>query len=186
MLKIKTNSLKAAVTMAATKDSRHYLNGVCIHVDRHGDVYLRSTQGVYVFEDQMPDKCTEQVGPFEIIIPLDAAKTASKSKADKLELSAMPDGKYILGDVVFTALLGKFPDTDLVFPVRNSCDDNVHANYDFEFLAICQNAMRLATGNKKAYFRLQNSLVGLICRETETYPRCAISPLNGTKAFKGN
>lgn len=185
MLQILTNQLKAAVMMAATKDVRYYLKGVCISVTEDGTVHIKATDGVVAFEDVAPNKCETQKGPFHIIIPLDAAKVAAKTKGPVVQLSALPDGKYLIADTVFAPVDGHFPDTDRIFARRDSSFDNTVAHYDFERLARCQLAMRTALGSKN-FYRVQNSPVGLMCRETETFPRCAVQPLNIAKCFTDN
>lgn len=186
MLQILTNQIKAAVMMAATKDVRYYLNGVCISVMEDGAVHIRATDGLVAFEDVAPNKCETQKGPFSIIIPLDTAKVAAKTKGPVVQLSALPDGKYLIADMIFAPLDGRFPDTDRIFAQRESSFDNTVAHYDFELLARCQLAMRTALGVKNNYYRVQNSPVGLMCRETETFPRCAVQPLNVNKCFVDN
>lgn len=185
MLQILTNQLKAAVLMAATKDVRHYINSVCIQVDEDGEVHIKSTDGTVAFEDVAPNKCESQKGPFEIIIPLDAAKVAAKTKGPVVQLCALTGGKYQIADTVFAPIDGRFPDTDRIFARRDSSFDNTVAHYDFDLLARCQLAMRLATGTAR-FFRIQNSPVGLMCRETETFPRCAVQPLLFPKCFGDN
>ena len=185
MLQILTNQLKAAVMMAATKDVRYYLNGVCIMVEGDGSVHIKATDGTVAFEDVAPNKCEAQKGPFAIIIPLVAAKVAAKTKGPVVQLSALPDGKYLIADTVFAPLDWQFPNTDRIFARRDSSFDNTVAHYDFELLARCQLAMRTALGSKN-FYRIQNSPVGLMCRETETFPRCAVKPLNIENCFNDN
>ena len=186
MLQILTNQLKAAVLMAATKDVRYYLKGVCVTVEEDGTVHIKATDGAVAFEDVAPNKCETQKGPFAIIIPLDAAKVAAKTKGPVVQLSALPDGKYLIADMVFAPLDGRFPDTDRIFARRDSSFDNTVAHYDYELLARCQTAMRTALGSKMGFYRVQNGPVGLMCRETETFPRCAVQPLSFPKCFSDN
>ena len=186
MLQITTNQLKAAVMMAATKDVRFYLKGVFVGVTEDGSVHIKATDGVVAFEDVAPNKCVTQKGPFSIIVPLDCAKLAAKTKGPVVKISPLPDGKYLIGDIVFSPIDGLFPDVDRIFARRDSSFDNTVAHYDYELLARCQIAMRTALGSKNNYYRLQNSQVGLMCRETETFPRCAVQPLNIAKCFVGN
>lgn len=137
MLQILTNQLKAAVLMAATKDVPYYLKGVCITVEEDGTVHIKATDGVVAFEDVAPNKCETQKGPFAMIIPLDAAKVAAKTKGPVVQLSALPDGKYLIADTVFAPLDAQFPDTDRIFARRDSSFDNTVAHYDYELLARC-------------------------------------------------
>jgi len=186
MLQILTNSLKAAVMMAATKDVRHCLNGVFVGVTNDGDVHIKATDGCVAFEDVMNNKCETQKGPFSIIIPIDAAKVAAKTKGAAVQLSPLPDGKYLIDNTTFSPIDGIFPDTDRIFPNRDTSFDNTVGHYDFELLARCQLAMRTATGTKKTFYRVQNSTIGLMCRENDRFPRCAISPLSIHKCFANN
>ncbi len=186
MLQIHINSLKAAVMMAATKDVRYYLNGVFVGVMEDGTVHLRATDGAAVFEDVMPNKCETQKGPFSIIIPLDAAKVAAKTKGATVQLSPLTDGKYLIGDTVFSPISGRFPDTDSIFANRDTSFDNTVGHYDFELLARCQTAMRTAMGTKNTFYRVQNSPVGLMCRENDRFPRCAMMQLDINKCFVDN
>lgn len=185
MITVKTQSIKAAVGMAATKDVRYYLNGVQILVRDDGSVHVRSTNGAMVFDDQMPEKSA--FAPADFIIPLDIAKLIAKSKASTVEITIGSDGRFECAGQIFKPLDGKFPDCDRIMPTRDSkFDSTVPVNqYDADLLARCQTAMRIATGSSKAFFKMQNSPCGLMHRENDTYPRCAVMPLRD-RAFLDN
>jgi DNA polymerase III sliding clamp (beta) subunit (PCNA family) len=187
MLQITTASLKAACLMTADKDARYYLNGVQIQVREDGTVRVRATDGHVAFEDQMQQFCAKQKGPFDLIVPTAQAKEAAKSKQPMLFLEALPEGRYIyiLGDILFTPIEGKFPDLDKVMPVRNKAEV-LPNQYDAESLVRCQKAMRIAIKEPKAFFRLQHGECGLMHREVESFPRCAVMSLNVNKAFLDN
>jgi hypothetical protein len=184
MIKIKTASLAAACLISAKKDIRYYLNGVQILVREDGAVHVRATDGNCCFDDLMPEPSA--LAPFELIIPLESAKLIAKSKLPEVEIVMANDGRYECAAVLFTPVEGKFPDCDRILPARNESFDDKAAHYNPDILQVCQAAMRIATGKKAAIYRIQNSPVGLMCRESATYPRCAISPLNVPKAFKDN
>ena len=182
MITINTKSLKAACLVAATKGVRYYLNGVQVLVREDGEAFIRATDGTVAFEDI---QAHEAPGPVDLIIPIDVAKGAAKSKASVIDLVAVGDGQYTLAGYIFKPIDGKFPDIDRVMPKRSPEHDATVAHYDADLLARCQAAMRLATGKSKAFFKVQNSPTGLAHRENEEYPRCAIMPLRPS-AFEGN
>jgi len=85
VITVKTQSIKAACGMAATKDVRHYLVGVQILVRDNGDVHVRATDGTLAFDDLMPEKSA--FAPADFIIPLEIAKQIAKSKAPTVEIT---------------------------------------------------------------------------------------------------
>lgn len=183
MITVKTQSIKAACGMAATKDVRYYLVGVQILVRDDGTVHVRATDGFVAFDDVMPEKSA--YAPAEFIIPLDVAKSISKVKSHVVEITLSADGRYECAGFIFKPVDGKFPDVDRVMPKRDASFDSVMVHYDFDLLARCQTAMRIATGLSKAFFKMQNSPCGLMHRENDTYPRCAVMPVHD-RAFLDN
>ena len=183
MITVKTQSIKAACGMAATKDVRYYLVGVQILVRDNGEVHVRATDGTLAFDDLMPD--ITAFAPANFIIPLEIAKLIAKSKAPMVEITIGADGRFECAGQIFKPLDGTFPDVDRVMPTRDSQFDTAVNQYDAELLARSQTAMRIATGFSKAFFKIQNSPCGLMHRENDTYPRCAIMPLSD-RAFLNN
>ena len=175
MITVKTQSIKAACGMAATKDVRYYLVGVQILVRDDGAVHVRATDGYLAFDDLMPEKSA--YAPADFIIPLDIAKLIAKSKAPTVEITISSDGRFECAGQIFKPIDGKFPDCDRVIPTRDSQFDSAVNHYDAKLLKRCQTAMRIATGSSKAFFKMQNSPVGLMHRENDTYPRCAVMRL---------
>ena len=170
--------------MAATKVSRYYLAGVQILVRDDGAVHVRATDGTVAFDDLMPEKSA--FAPADFIIPLDIAKLIAKSKASTVEITIGSDGRFECAGQIFKPIDGKFPDCDQIMATRDSQFDAVVNQYDAELLARCQTAMRIATGLRKAFFKMQNSpSCGLMHRENDTYPRCAVAPLSD-RAFLDN
>ena len=168
---------------ATTKDIRYYLVGVQILVRDDGAVHVRATDGTLVFDDLMPEKSA--FAPADFIIPLDIAKLIAKTKAPTVEIIIGSDGRFECAGQIFKPLDGKFPDCDRIMPTRDSKFDAAVNHYNPELLARCQTAMRIATGLRKAFFRVQNSPCGLMHRENDTYPRCAVAPLSD-RAFLDN
>lgn len=183
MITVKTQSIEAACGMAATKDVRYYLVGVQILVRDNGDVHVRATDGTLAFDDLMPEKSA--FAPADFIIPLEIAKLIAKSKAPMVEITIGADGRFECVGQIFKPLDGKFPDCDRILPTRDSQFDTAVNQYDADLLSRCQTAMRIATGFTKAFFKMQNSPCGLMHRENDTYPRCAVMPLRD-RAFLDN
>lgn len=169
--------------MAATKDVRYYLVGVQILVRDNGDVHVRATDGTLAFDDLMPEKSA--FAPADFIIPLEIAKLIAKSKAPMVKITIGADGRFECVGQIFKPFDGKFPDCDQVLPTRDSRFDTAVNQYDANLLSRCQTAMRIATGFTTAFFKMQNSPCGLMHRENDTYPRCAVMPLHD-RAFLNN
>jgi len=169
--------------MAATKDTRYYLVGVQILVRDNGDVHVRATDGALAFDDLMREKSA--FAPADFIIPIDVAKLIGKAKTESVEITMAEDGRYECAGQIFTPIDGKFPDIDRIMPERSDEFDTAVNQYDANLLSRCQTAMRIATGFTKAFFKMQNSPVGLMHRENDTYPRCAVMPLRD-RAFLNN
>ena len=169
--------------MAATKYARYSLVGVQILVRDDGAVHVRATDGTLAFDDLMPEKSA--FSPADFIIPLNIARLIAKSKASTVEITIGSDGRFECAGQIFKPLDGKFPDCDRIMPTRDSKFDADVNQYDAALLARCQAAMRIATGLSKAFFKMQNSPCGLMHRENDTYPRCAVVPLSD-RAFLDN
>jgi hypothetical protein len=185
MIEIKTASLRAACECMTTKDIRYYLCGV--QIVRKGDMmHVRGTDGHIAFDDATlaNEEAGEQV---EFIIPAVTAKLLAKVKKPKLQFHLRDDGKWECEDVLFTPLDGKFPDVDRVIPARKSFEPMLEpVYYDAELLYRCQKAMRIATGQPNAFFRLQYANVALMHRETDLFPVCVVMALNSNRAFLDN
>lgn len=177
MIVIKTASIKAACLIAATKDVRYYPNGVQILVRDNGKVHVRSTDGHVVFDDLMDEESRD--GMLDIIIPIEVATLIGKTKSQFVALTKINESQWECAGQLFIPIDGKFPDCDRVIPERDLQFNTVAGQqYDPTLLAVCLKVMRIATGNPKAFFRLQNSPCGLMHRENDTYPRCGIMPLH--------
>lgn len=183
MIPIKVDSIKAACRVAATKGARHYLIGVQILVRGDGSVHVRASDGTVAFDDLMDEKSA--YSPVDFIIPLDVAKVIGKSKSHIVTITLTDDEQYECAGQIFKPVDGHFPDIDRVMPKRDASFDTQVNHYNAEVLMRCQTAMRIATGQAKAFFRVQNSPCGLMFRENDTYPRCALMPLRD-RAFLYN
>lgn len=184
MIQIKTASLRAACLVAPTKDPRYYLSGVQIMVRDSGAVHVRATNGTVLFDDCGREKSV-LLGA-EFVIPLAVAKELAKEKTKALDFALKDDGRWECAGRLITPIEGKFPDCDRVIPQRKDSERQEH--YDFELLALCQKAMRLAREQTKGFYRIQNSEtaggVGLMLCQDDEFPRIAISPLRTPMAFE--
>lgn len=147
MFTIPKSTVQAAIKCAAKKDVRFYLQSVCVDVASNGDVHIISTDGTVLFASLIAAPnvnwtSDKQSGPFQILIPYDAAVLACKAKQPMLALAALPDGRYTLGDTVFAPVDGKFPDWRRVTRWQESTPAEA-SDFDFELLVRCSDALRL-------------------------------------------
>jgi len=125
MITIVTKHLKAAVTHSAVKDVRYYLNTVCLRITADSRVFLMATDGHRAFIGRIDAplwSADPVIGPVDLLIPADSVKAAVKTKDELLRLDALPDGRYMLGNTVFAAVDGEFPDISRVVPDTLSGD----------------------------------------------------------------
>ena len=158
MLPLAKNQLRAALSHAAVKDIRYYINGVLLEVCANGDVHLVATDGHRIFcglvlNPQWTD--TPQKGPFSMIIPFDTVKAATKGKGD-VTLSALPDGRYSLGDSIFSPVDGKFPDWRRVIP---SGKGETSAQYNWKYINAASRAIKEWHDDKNAAANLKGDVM---------------------------
>ena len=152
MLMIPTHKLAAAIPCAATKDIRYYLNSVHLEITSNGTLHIISTNGHSLFAGKVdnPDWLKEApAGGFSITIPLDVVKAATKSKDKALTLEALENGRYILGDHMFTAMGGTYPDWRRVAKLVEGEEQPSQFNPDY--LVACTKALK-TWNNEKATF----------------------------------
>ena len=112
---INANALRAATHCAASKDIRHYLNGVYVKFKTEERATVAGTDGHCLFVC-LAD--TQNVGDLlgtALIIPNDALKKLDK-RAQTVELTKIGENAFRLGDIVFTPVDGTFPDIGRVIP----------------------------------------------------------------------
>ena len=187
---LSTNALKGAIHCAAAKDRRYWLNGVHVRVTQEQFVYVESTDGSVAFQTRLEELAdAETKGPFGIIIPLETVKLAVKTKQSKLLLKSLPDGRYSLGDVLFTAVDGKFPDVDRVVPTRG--DEYYNGPlpvFDAELLLRAQKALQTAMSTKNVFAMWPDSAnkssvtAYLMAPMSQTFPRCVVCPCTRSKS----
>jgi len=136
---IKTSTIKASVHCAPdTRDTRYYLNGVLMKA-RCDKLSVVSTTGqlLSAFSDDI-DPVEE---PFEIIVPIEAVKLALKSKARILQLVELDNGRWSLGDCIFTPIFGRFPDYARVIPTVGKSGDEQHLGIQPKYLTAAIKAL---------------------------------------------
>lgn len=124
---IRISTLRAAIHCAATKDVRHLINGVYLEFV-HGEVphiNVVSTTGAILsaFREPLEYMDDAQTADWSIIVPLDAIKTAIKGVGKHLKhltIESLPDGRYVLGDTIFSAIDGIYPTYRRVIPAHDA------------------------------------------------------------------
>jgi len=165
-LSLKKSTLEAALLCAAVNDVRYYLKGAQIEVFNNGGLWYivtTSTDGHCLFnkidhpidenENEYPD------GAIDFVIPIDAIKAAIKNadkKAQYLTLEYIAD-KYILENVIFTPIDGRFPDYRRVIPL--TLDGNIQ-QFNWDYLVKGNKALNLSRGTKNANFELKHNSTG--------------------------
>lgn len=181
MLTIETHKLTAAVPLAAVKDIRYYLNGVHLEVTASGHVHIVSTNGHGLFAGKIEDPIWtgEPVpGGFTITIPLDAIKTAAKAKTKYLTLTDLGNGRYSLGDVMFTPIEGRYPDWRRVAKLMG--DETSVSQFNPVYLVECNKALRIWCNGKatfNAYVHHRGDHAGAITGHDET-AFCILMPIS--------
>ena len=111
-----------AALCAPKNDVRYYLQGVCLQI-RDNHIYTIATDGLHLIAQHHGSaisNCGKHLDDLEIIIPLDAIKSIKKpGKKDLPNLIVTIDlvnNFYMLGNIVFTPIEGKYPDWRRVLP----------------------------------------------------------------------
>jgi DNA polymerase-3 subunit beta len=146
MIILQKNVLKAALISAPKNDVRYYLNAVFLRVAASGKVYIASTDGHRLFLANVPANWTGEAQPaFDLIIPRATVDSAVKAGGDSITLSAMPDGRYTLGDAVFARVDAKYPNINAIIPDSTSGE---LAQFNPDYIADAQKALCLVSGKK--------------------------------------
>ena len=146
MLRIEKSQLRAALQCAAKGDIRFQLNSVCMEICANGDMHLIGCDGQSLFAGRITAnnvRWTEepQKGGWKMIIPRAAIETALVPKGfSELLLSAMPDGRYSLGDTIFAPVDGQYPDWRRVIPKGNL--EVEAAQFNPDLVSRCAKALR--------------------------------------------
>lgn len=109
------SALKAAAICAAKKDARYYMNGVHVHFDvKTMYAQVSGTDGHVLMTGRVPFTFEDdaQTASWSMIIPL----AAIPKKGTTATLESLPDGRYMLNDIVFAPIDGRFPDVGRVIP----------------------------------------------------------------------
>ena len=120
-VRISAKALRATAHCMAEKDTRYYLNGTLLDVTGPTEAFLVSTDGHVLFAGRVELEYLEgaQTAPYQLIIPAEVIRKLDK-KAQSFVLESLPDGRYMLGGQVFTAIDGKFPDYRRVIPLQGA------------------------------------------------------------------
>lgn len=149
---IKRKELKALSRLSADKDARFYLCGVCVTQDQHG-TFIEATDGHKLGRLRVS---SEPKPAAQVIIgsaDIDKIKGTKKQAEDWLHF--MVDGQQITvvtpdATMVFTAVDGRFPDTDRITPeiYLDTVELSV-AQFNPEYLMAFMAASEDLTGRKQ-------------------------------------
>lgn len=172
---LSTASLKAALLMAAVRDVRYYLNGVHVRSDAEGFVWIEATDGHALYQDRATEL---HAGPrFAVTIPSDIVKMATGNKAPAVLYLERNEAVWMLSNIKFEPVDGKFPPFARVIPQQPSGEVG---QFDCDLLALAQKALRISQGKKGAVYTLQhNGERGALMRPRDTmWPLTVIMPMN--------
>lgn len=182
---LRVSTLKAALYSAAEKDARYYLNGVnleFIHTPTpHINVVATDGHRLGVFHEPLVYIEGPQSGDFNIIIPRDSVIAAIKSarrKQTHVELASLDDGKYQLGNIVFTAIDGRFPDWQKLVP--QSVTGEI-AYYNPEYLVDARDALRTYYENRTGEYWLNHNGLSPGVMQADTDAMILIMPMRSDK-----
>lgn len=165
---------KAGVHCAANKEVRYYLVGVCLRLQEDkGQAF--ATDGSKLFACRFDVEGNDQSGMFELIIPIDAVKHASKGKTKSVDLVSLDDGSYLLDGFRFCAIAGKYPDVSRVIP--NSNFEQKIGNYNPALLLDCDKALKAWHDNKGLTPQLYQNGSNAALMQTDNTAICVIMPL---------
>ena len=128
-MNLKPNALNAALICACKEDIRYYLNGVYIrYCKATNELLYAGTNGhvLFLFFANYEYEPNWQ-NDFEIIIPYNTVINALKMHKQQykrsagnidIKLETISQSKYLLGDVVFKPLEGKYPSIEKVIPTN--------------------------------------------------------------------
>lgn len=187
-LQIRKSDLLAALICAANKDIRHYLNGVNVRYvpggKDGGTLVLSGTDGHMLFCGTAPADWDGPVGePFDIMIPGDIVKTACKGKnPDTVALERAADGHYVLGNMVFSPIDGRYPDVERIIPDKVS---GALAQFNPELLERGQRALRAYFRSDKVWPVLHHNGESAAVMATDSQDAVVVvMPFRGAHEFK--
>jgi hypothetical protein len=148
---IETKVLQAALHASATKDIRHYLNGVYVNFKTATRFTCAGTDGHMLFAgigktDEFDTN--DDLSGLSLIIPNEVIKKLDKKKPF-VTFESVGDNRYILDDQIFTAIDGTFPDIGRVIPASLDSSQSAPSQYNPEYLVRAQKALN-AYYSKKA------------------------------------
>ena len=147
---ITVNALKAASHSMAQKDVRFYLNGVCLKfkADCHFGMAF-GTDGHRLGCFRVDFDTDDTVQTLNVIIPADIIKSflkeVKKESKIKFEVIDSKTGEYRLGDRIFKAIDGGYPDVSRVIPKKFS---NEPSQLNPEYVLSAYQAMMDYRGTK--------------------------------------
>lgn len=114
-------------------------------------------------------------------MPIDAVKLALKGagKREFITLESLPDGRYALGDTLFSTLsAGTFPSYERVIPDHNARVSDVPLQFNADLMKRSQDALRTFYGNNKMFYLTHLDNLGSVMHAGSSEVLVVIMPLN--------
>lgn len=145
MLTIPAHKLKAALTHAAVRDVRYYLNGVWLEAAQNGDLHIVATDGHRMFVGVLPGAAAGMPELTRIIVPTDVIKRQAEKGNIELACDA---GVWRLGNEIFKPIDGVFPDWRRAIPSADA--EGPAPGFNYAYLADTEIALGLWAGGRSA------------------------------------
>jgi hypothetical protein len=144
MFSIQTEQLKAVALFMAKGDVRHYLNGLCVDIDRDGNVRLVGSDG-HRLAVVKGWSLAEPLAGQRFILDGDPMRELAKSKADILDVIP-DDGFWLVGDRRVKLIDAEYPHWQRVIPNLDDMGDPEPATFNPVLLKTFADASKVLTG----------------------------------------
>jgi hypothetical protein len=144
MFTIQTEQLKAVAPFMGKGDIREYLNGVCVDVDRAGNVRLVGSDG-HRLAVVRAWSLAEPLAGQQFILDGEAMRDLAKSRADQLDV--IPgEGFWLVGDRRVKLVEGRYPDWHRVIPDLDDLGEPEPATFNPALLRAFADVSKVLTG----------------------------------------
>jgi hypothetical protein len=153
-IRLNTNYLAACLLVAPKTEVRIQLVSVLLDFKHATNslVYVATDGSMMAcFRDDIDYLEDAQTGDVKLLIPRSALETALKGwRMPYMVLESLPDGRYVLGDVVFATHPHTYPDYMRVVPAHYATPRVLPDGYgyDADLLALAQKALSKARNSK--------------------------------------
>ena len=138
-------ALRAVVLAASDEETRYYLQGVHVEIEARAVVYVATDGRLIIVARVESAKGASDNEPQKFIIPAEFCRSLDKKGRQDLPLKQMGPRIFSLGDGLFKAIDGTFPDWRKAIPQPPFSGET--AQFNPEFLARIANAFRRFNGS---------------------------------------